>query len=75
MGPLTLDGGLTGLAHELVDGGQGLWLSLQGRTGHVADGSGNVGVSASLCSPMVGPDPRLCTLTFSPRSPLGPGSP
>lgn len=29
--PLTLDGRLAGLAHELVDGGQGLGLPLQGR--------------------------------------------
>lgn len=32
-GPLTLDGRLAGLAHELVDGGQGLGFALRGEMG------------------------------------------
>ena len=74
-GPLTLDGGLAGLAHELVDGGQGLWLALQGRTGHVASGSS----SASQCLPVLPqerPRPQtplthlLSSLPLGPRQPL-----
>lgn len=62
-----------GLAHELVDGGQGLWLSLQGGQA-TADGSGQRGAVLSPCSPRVGPTPDSA---HSPSllAPLGPGSP
>lgn len=74
-GPLTLDGGLAGLAHELVDGGQGLWLALEGRTGHVASGLS----SPSQCLPVLPqgrPRPQtphthlLSSLPLGPRQPL-----
>lgn len=74
-GPLTLDGGLAGLAHKLVDGGQGLWLALEGRTGHVASGLS----SPSQCLPVLPqgrPKPQtphthlLSSLPLGPRQPL-----
>lgn len=80
-GPLTLNGGLAGLAHELIDGGQGLWLALQGETGHMAQHSDQpvpVGVGAgagpvppgSTWTPDTGHSPSLLAPLWAPAAPV-----
>lgn len=74
--PLTLDGRFTGLAHELVDGGQGRWLTLQEKGGPHGRPLGQRGGQCLPVLPQEGLGPQtphahlLSSLPFGPWQPL-----